>query len=57
MESVVEQDVCFIKTAIRQTKMGRKFQLTDVILWNVYNDQEERVGQTALFDRDLVVNL
>jgi hypothetical protein len=47
-----------IPSAIRQTKDGALFELVNVLLWNVYvdddNGRRRRVGQTALFDRDLV---
>jgi MEKHLA domain len=47
-----------IPSAIRQTKTGEVFELVNVLLWNVYDDHDggggERVGQTALFDRELL---
>jgi hypothetical protein len=53
--------VRLIPSAIRQTKDGALFELVNVLLWNVYvNDDDDsgrrrrRVGQTALFDRNLV---
>eukprot|EP00977_Amphora_coffeiformis_P013038 scaffold3339_cov174-Amphora_coffeaeformis.AAC.6 len=55
IKSAVEQDVMTIPTATRQSKHGALFQLTNVTLWNVYDDEGERVGQTAIFDRDLVM--
>ena len=44
-------------TAIRQTKTGELFEITDISLSNVYNEQGGRVGQMAVFDRDLIVPL
>lgn len=44
----------FIPTAIRQDKDGKQFVLCDLILWNVYDEQGQRVGQTALFDREKI---
>ena len=55
MQNVVEQDLRVFPTAIRQNKLGKQFQLTNVLLWNVYNNDGDRVGQTALFDRNLIV--
>ena len=43
-----------IPTAIRQDKNGKQFVLCDLILWNVYDEEGQRVGQTALFDREKV---
>lgn len=54
MQTVVEQHVRFIPLAIRQNKAGECFQLTNVTLWNVYDDDGIRVGQTAFFDRTLI---
>lgn len=54
MQTVVEQHVRIIPIAIRQTKAGECFQLTNVTLWNVYDDNGVRVGQTAIFDRTLI---
>ena len=55
MQTVVDQDVRTIPIAIRQTKAGDFFQLTNVTLWNVYDDSGEvRLGQTAVFDRTLI---
>jgi len=49
-----QQQVRTIPTAIRQTKSGKQFQLHDVMLWNVYDKDGIRVGQTAIFDRTLI---
>jgi hypothetical protein len=43
--------------AVRQGKNGDIFQLTNVLLWNVYDDDGNRVGQAALFDRDKIIQL
>lgn len=45
-----QEEVRIIPTAIRQTKSGTQFQLTNVTLWNVFDDSGVRVGQTAWFD-------
>jgi hypothetical protein len=55
METVVTEGVWTFPTAIRVTKSGRQFQLQDVVLWNVYDNDGVRVGQTALFDRERVL--
>jgi hypothetical protein len=55
MKTVVNEGVWTFPTAIRITKSGRQFQLQDVILWNVYDNDGVRVGQTALFDRERIL--
>jgi hypothetical protein len=40
--------------ALRQTYAGEQFWITDIILWNVYDDDGNRVGQTAIYDRTKV---
>jgi hypothetical protein len=55
METVVTEGVWTFPTAIRVTKAGRQFQLQDVVLWNVYDNDGVRVGQTALFDRERIL--
>jgi hypothetical protein len=60
MQTVVEQNVLVIPSAVRQTKAGEFFQLTNVTLWNVYSDDDDdgvRLGQTAVFDRTLITPL
>lgn len=55
IQDAIDSDLKTIALAIRQTKHGELFQLTDVMLWNVYDDDGHRVGQTAIYDRNLVV--
>lgn len=43
--------------AVRVTKCGRLFQINEGLLWNVYDNEGNRVGQTALFDRNKIVEL
>lgn len=57
MKKVVQDQVQTFSEAIRQTKSGHQFRLKDVLLWNVYDTGGNRVGQTALFDRTLIVPL
>lgn len=57
ISSAVQQNVQFIPSAIRQGKSGKQFELINVTLWNVYNERNERVGQSAVFDRNLIVEL
>jgi hypothetical protein len=57
MQTVVEQNLVVIPIAIRQTKAGEFFQLSNVTLWNVYSDEGVRLGQTAVFDRTLIAPL
>lgn len=51
IQSVLEEDVRLIPVGIRQRKTGEIFQINDIVLWNVYDDLGQRVGQTALYDR------
>jgi hypothetical protein len=48
------EELRIIPTAVRQTKYGTQFQLVNVTLWNVYDNDGVRLGQTAWFDRNLV---
>lgn len=57
MQSVVDDDVRTIPLAVRQTKSGDQFEIHDLILWNVFDGEGNRVGQTALFDRTKLVQL
>ena len=54
MKEVREQGFRIFPTATRQNKFGQQFQLRNGKLWNVYDDQGNRIGQTAVFDRDLI---
>lgn len=38
-------------SGIRISKTGRRFYIKDVLLWNVYNQAGERIGQAALFEK------
>ncbi|KAG7374027.1 MEKHLA domain containing protein [Nitzschia inconspicua] len=53
VEQAIQQDLKELKSVIRQTKHGDLFEMLNVLLWNVY-DGKKRVGQTALYDRELV---
>lgn len=56
MQEAVGMDVRVLPTAIRQNKDGDRFQLRNVLVWNVYHpDTGERVGQTAMFDRRMML--
>lgn len=37
-------------SGIRISKTGRRFEIKNVILWNVYDSDNKRIGQAALFD-------
>ncbi len=37
-------------SGIRISKTGRRFEIKNVILWNVYDSENNRIGQAALFD-------
>jgi MEKHLA domain len=45
-----ENRLIVLPNAVRQKKSGQLFRIPEVLLWNVYNDEGERVGQTAIFD-------
>jgi MEKHLA domain len=53
IEQAIQQDVTELASVIRQTRHGELFEMIKVLLWNVY-DGDQRVGQTALYDRQLV---
>ena len=36
-------------SGIRISKTGRRFEIKNVILWNVYDAENNRIGQAALF--------
>jgi hypothetical protein len=37
-------------SGVRISKTGRRFEIKNVILWNVYDSENNRIGQAALFD-------
>jgi len=37
-------------TGIRISKTGKRFKIKNVMLWNVYDSEKNRIGQAALFD-------
>jgi hypothetical protein len=37
-------------SGIRISKTGRRFEIKNVILWNVYDSDNNRIGQAAMFD-------
>ena len=45
-----------IEKGIRQRKDQSLFEFQNVWLWNVYNPQGERVGQSSVFDRRQIQN-
>lgn len=54
ISTTAQQKFSFITSATRQTKTGNLFEMNDVLLWNVYDNDGVRVGQTALVDCKLV---
>jgi hypothetical protein len=54
MKDVDNNQVWDIPSGIRQRKDGSLFEFRDVILWNVYTDKGQRVGQCAVYDRALI---
>ena len=57
MEDANNANFWIIPHGIRQRKDGSLFEFRDVILWNVYNPQGVRVGQSAVYDQDKVSNV
>jgi hypothetical protein len=53
VQQALEDDVKELTSVVRQTKHGDLFEMVNVVLWNVYNGTQ-RVGQTAIYDRELV---
>jgi MEKHLA domain len=51
MEDANNANLWIIPSGIRQRKDGSLFEFRDVILWNVYNPQGVRVGQSAVYDQ------
>ncbi len=37
-------------SGIRISKTGKRFEIKNVILWNVYDEENNRIGQAAMFD-------
>ncbi len=37
-------------SGIRISKTGKRFEIKNVILWNVYDAENNRIGQAAMFD-------
>ena len=37
-------------SGIRISKSGKRFEIKNVILWNVYDSEGKRIGQAAMFD-------
>ncbi|WP_075591270.1 MEKHLA domain-containing protein [Labilibacter marinus] len=38
-------------SGIRISKTGKRFEIRNVILWNVYDSEGNRIGQAAMFDK------
>ena len=55
IQASVERGFQVYTKAVRVTKYGQLFQINEGLLWNVYDDNGNRVGQTALFDRNKIV--
>jgi len=53
IESTVAKDVTYIDEAVRVRYPDDTVTLRNAILWNVYDDDGNRVGQTVLFDETL----
>jgi hypothetical protein len=57
MEDANNSNLWIIPHGIRQRKDGSLFEFRDVILWNVYNPQGVRVGQSAVYDQNKVAKV
>lgn len=54
VDDAVQHDHTVIPEAIRQTYHGNLIRVRNIILWNVYDENGDRVGQTAIYDRTQV---
>lgn len=43
-------------SGIRISKTGRRFEIKNVILWNVYDSKNNRIGQAAMFEEYNYIN-
>jgi MEKHLA domain len=57
MDQSNQGDVWIMPSGLRQRKDGSLFEICDVILWNVYDAEGTRVGQSAVYDRMKVKNI
>lgn len=57
IQASVERGFQVYTEAVRVTKYGQLFEINEGLLWNVYDDEGNRVGQTALFDRNKIIKL
>lgn len=55
LEDTLQNQYQQLPPLIRVTKTGQLFRVPDVVLWNIYNDQGDLVGQTACADRTKIV--
>lgn len=54
VDDAVQHDHTVIPEAIRQTYHGNLIRVCNIVLWNVYDENGDRVGQTAIYDRSQV---
>ena len=52
IDDTVAQDITYIDEAVRVRYPNATVILRDAILWNVYDDEGYRVGQTVVFDAE-----
>ena len=45
----------YLPPVIRQAKNGDLYEISDILLWNVYDDEGYRLGQAAIYDRSKAV--
>jgi hypothetical protein len=38
-------------SGVRISKTGKRFEIKNAIIWNVYNNENKRIGQAAMFDK------
>ena len=56
VQQAVVDDLQVFSTAVRITAQSQRiFVLQNVLLWNVYDESGERLGQTALYDRESIL--
>jgi hypothetical protein len=54
VREALHQDLKEIPDAVRQTYSKDLIRIRDIVLWNVYDESGQRVGQTAVFNRTRV---
>ncbi len=54
LDAASEKNIVMDYSGVRVSKTGKLFQIEDVILWNIFNADEQLIGQAARFDVDRI---